>query len=206
MGLGSCLQRKPSEVPPRASYSLQVRRVICFCSPSPPSPPVPATSSADCCSGADRTLSFLGLSRTRPRAPRCACSTSQRKAHGLQARCALDRKLNRAARGHARDMVAKRYFAHESPLRRDPSAPASPAPAGPAPAAPTPSARTSAGAAAGFATPRAMVNTWMNSAGHRANILYPQLPTMIGIGIANGSPDRRLRRDLRHRLRRLTPT
>ena len=47
-----------------------------------------------------------------------------------------------------------------------------------------------------------MVRAWMNSAGHRANILARQF-RLIGIGIANGAPDRRQRRDLRHRLRRL---
>jgi uncharacterized protein YkwD len=38
-----------------------------------------------------------------------------------------------------------------------------------------------------YATPRAMVRGWMNSSGHRANILRRQF-RMIGIGVANGAP------------------
>ena len=44
---------------------------------------------------------------------------------------------------------------------------------------------------------------WMHSSGHRANILARQF-RCIGIGVANGAPDRRHRRDLRHRFRRLS--
>ena len=39
-----------------------------------------------------------------------------------------------------------------------------------------------------LATPRSMVRGWMNSAGHRANILSRGF-RMIGIGIANGAPN-----------------
>lgn len=39
-----------------------------------------------------------------------------------------------------------------------------------------------------MATPRAMVNGWMNSPTHRANVLYPTY-SEVGIGIADGGPD-----------------
>ena len=38
-----------------------------------------------------------------------------------------------------------------------------------------------------LATPREMVRAWMNSAGHRQNILARQFK-VIGIGVANGAP------------------
>ena len=38
-----------------------------------------------------------------------------------------------------------------------------------------------------LSTPRAMVRGWMNSSGHKANILSRQF-RYIGIGIANGAP------------------
>ena len=38
-----------------------------------------------------------------------------------------------------------------------------------------------------LATPRAMVRGWMNSAGHRQNILAHQF-RLIGVGVASGSP------------------
>jgi uncharacterized protein YkwD len=40
----------------------------------------------------------------------------------------------------------------------------------------------------GSATPRAIVDAWMGSAGHRANILQRRFHA-IGIGIASGTPD-----------------
>ena len=38
-----------------------------------------------------------------------------------------------------------------------------------------------------FASPKAMVRSWMQSAGHRANILNPAVRD-AGVGIAMGSP------------------
>jgi uncharacterized protein YkwD len=39
-----------------------------------------------------------------------------------------------------------------------------------------------------YSTPASIVNLWMHSPGHRANILRPQFRD-IGIGIANGAPE-----------------
>jgi uncharacterized protein YkwD len=43
---------------------------------------------------------------------------AERRRHGLP-RLAANRKLTRAARGHARDMVRRHYFGHFSPANRD---------------------------------------------------------------------------------------
>jgi uncharacterized protein YkwD len=95
--------------------------------------------------------------------------------------------LDRAAKAWARTMVSRRFFAHESghstPLSRI--------------------KRTGyirgnwsvgeniAWGSGALATPRAIVNGWMHSPGHRANILHGSFRD-IGIGIRLGAPGRGL--------------
>lgn len=86
-------------------------------------------------------------------------------------------ELSRVARYKAMDMRDKNYFSHTSPTYGDPftmmknfgityTAAAE-------------------NIAAGQATPQAVVQAWMNSAGHRANILNATY-TEIGVGYAQG--------------------
>lgn len=88
-------------------------------------------------------------------------------------------ELSRVARYKSQDMVDNRYFSHTSPVYG------------------TPfrmirsfglSYRTAGeNIAYGQRTPQAVVNAWMNSSGHRANILNPSY-TQIGVGyVANGN-------------------
>jgi uncharacterized protein YkwD len=97
-----------------------------------------------------------------------------------------DPRLAKAARGHSKDMVQRRFFEHTAPgdvtfverIQRQ---------------------RYTAGArnwtvgenlawgTGTLATPRKIVRGWMNSPGHRANILSPRFRE-IGIGIARGVP------------------
>lgn len=141
---------------------------------------VPAVANAATCRGADTA----GATKTSVRATLCLLN-AERRAHGLH-RLRLDRRLNRAAAGHARDMVAQGYFDHDSKsgagfddrIKRTGW---------------TKSRRSyTMGENIGWgggelSTPRAMVRGWMNSAGHKANILSRQF-RYIGIGIANGAP------------------
>lgn len=106
----------------------------------------------------------------------------ERQSHGLSALRA-NGQLAKAAKAWADRMVAKRFFAHEagasSPLSRI--------------------KRTGyvhgiwqigenlAWGNGPLATPRAIVNGWMNSPGHRANILHGAFKD-IGIGIRLGAP------------------
>jgi uncharacterized protein YkwD len=110
---------------------------------------------------------------------------AERAAHGVRP-LRLDKRLSRAALRHSRDMVANRYFAHDS--------------------------RSGAGFSAriastgwmhgrsrwnvgenlawgsgSLATPRAIVKSWMHSAGHRHNMLQARFH-VIGIGIGAGAP------------------
>jgi uncharacterized protein YkwD len=94
--------------------------------------------------------------------------------------------LHRAAAKYVREMVRGGFFAHTSPSRstvgsrlRD--------------ARSVPSSRRGvvgenlAHGTLGSSTPRATVRAWMNSRGHRANVLHPRF-RRVGIGIAAGTP------------------
>jgi uncharacterized protein YkwD len=124
-------------------------------------------------------------SATSTRATTLCLINSERAAHGVRP-LRLDKRLSRAALRHSRDMVANRYFAHDS--------------------------RSGAGFSAriastgwmhgrsrwnvgenlawgsgSLATPRAIVKSWMHSAGHRHNMLQARFH-VIGIGIGAGAP------------------
>ena len=138
----------------------------------------PAGASAAGCSGAD------AVGPDASHATLCLLN-AQRRAHGLRP-LRMDGKLGRAAVGHANDMVTKHYFAHES--RSGASFSARIKRTGWTRARRSYTIGENIGWGGGdFATPRAMVDAWMHSAGHRANILARQF-RMIGIGIANGAP------------------
>lgn len=92
---------------------------------------------------------------------------------------ATDPVLTTAAQAHSADMVARAFYSHTSP---DGSRPWDRAVAAGA-------QRRSIGEniACGQRSPAEVVDGWMNSPGHRANILKPDF-THIGIGFAGGGP------------------
>jgi uncharacterized protein YkwD len=143
----------------------------------------PATASAATCAGAGSSPAKLGEAGVR-RATLCLLNRV-RGHHGLSPLRA-DHRLAKAALGHSRDMVAHRYFAHESRSGR-------PFTARIARTGWTRSRRRyilgeNIGWGTGdLASPRAMVRAWMNSAPHRANILESRY-RMIGVGVAFGIP------------------
>jgi uncharacterized protein YkwD len=103
-------------------------------------------------------------------------TNAQRAQHGCSA-LRIDVRLVTAARQHSRDMRVRHYFDHNAPDGK------------------TPWDRIKAdgysqpGAeniAMGYATAQAVVNGWMNSPGHRANILNCSLKA-VGIGVEYGS-------------------
>jgi uncharacterized protein YkwD len=144
---------------------------------------LPAASNAATCAGADRAPSAAG-SQPAARATLCLLN-AERRTRGLRP-LRLDGKLNRAAAGHARDMVAKRYFDHDS---RDGSTFAHRIKR-------TGWTKTRRSYTMGeniayggghLSTPRSIVRSWMQSSGHKANILARDF-RFIGIGIAVGAP------------------
>ncbi|MFI6559662.1 CAP domain-containing protein [Streptomyces sp. NPDC050534] len=100
----------------------------------------------------------------------------ERARAGLPA-LAADALLTTAAQAHSADMVARAFYSHTSP---DGSRPWDRAAAAGA-------RRHSIGEniACGQRSPAEVVDGWMNSPGHRANILKPDF-THIGIGLAGG--------------------
>jgi uncharacterized protein YkwD len=124
-------------------------------------------------------------SATSARTTTLCLINAERVAHGARP-LKLEKRLSRAALRHSRDMVANRYFAHDSRSGAGFSARI---------------ARTGwmqgrsrwnvgenlAWGSGTQATPRSIVNAWMHSAGHRHNMLQPRF-RVIGIGIGAGAP------------------
>jgi uncharacterized protein YkwD len=143
----------------------------------------PGAANAAGCSGADTAPASM-TANAAGHATLCLLN-QQRRSHGLRA-FKLDGRLGRAATGHARDMVAKRYFDHTS--KGGASFGARIKRTGWTRSRRSYTIGENIGWGGGsLATPRAMVRAWMNSAGHRANILARSF-RMIGIGVANGAP------------------
>ena len=142
----------------------------------------PATAAAAC---ADANVDPGGVTEARVVAATQCLVNAERARRGLGA-LTRDDRLDVAARRHARDMVARQYFAHRSPEGRHSSDRIR-------------SAGYLASASAWVvgenlawgtydrATPRAIVAAWMASPGHRANILDRRY-RQIGVGLAPGNP------------------
>lgn len=108
-------------------------------------------------------------------------TNAEREKAGLSPCAADDTSLNRSARAKAQDMATNNYFSHDSPTYGDPFA-----------------MMRSFGVkyqtageniAKGQPTPQEVVQAWMNSPGHRANILNGSY-THLGVGYVanNGQP------------------
>jgi uncharacterized protein YkwD len=144
---------------------------------------VAAPSASAVCASASATPSQVAK-RTVVRATLCTLN-AERARHGLP-RLKLNKKLSAAARRHARDMVRRDYFAHDSlgggtfvdRVRRS----------GYLDGARSWSlGENLAWGSHERSAPRAITSMWMNSPGHRANILSPSFRA-VGIGFAMGAP------------------
>ncbi|MET0604101.1 MAG: CAP domain-containing protein [Baekduia sp.] len=113
------------------------------------------------------------------------CLLNQERAdHGLKA-FTESSTLDRAADDYAADMVKRRFFDHVSPgggtmMDRIKAA-------GWVPNGSWSAGENIAWGSGSLATPASIVDGWMRSAGHRANILSGSF-SQIGIGIAAGAP------------------
>jgi uncharacterized protein YkwD len=143
----------------------------------------PSAMAARACQSANATPA-QAAKRTMVRATLCTLN-AQRARYGLSP-LKLNKRLSKAARRHARDMVRRDYFSHDSLgggtfvdrirgtgyLRG--------------------AQRWSVGenlawGTHGSSAPRAITTMWMNSPGHRANILSASFRE-VGIGLALGAP------------------
>jgi uncharacterized protein YkwD len=107
----------------------------------------------------------------------------QRAAYGL-APLRSDERLARAAGDRISDMFHKSYFDHVSPDGIQPFSWIRQRGYG--------FATAGENLAAGYPSAEAVVNGWMNSPGHRANILSREFAD-VGIAVAPGSPTNRMR-------------
>ncbi len=107
-----------------------------------------------------------------------ARTNEQRRTAGCPA-LRVDPVLTAAARAHSADMALAAYFSHDSPDGRNPFDRIT--------AAGFAFSTAAENIAAGQRDPGAVMQAWMNSPGHRANILNCGL-TRIGVGVATGGP------------------
>jgi uncharacterized protein YkwD len=143
----------------------------------------PPASSAASCANASAVPSAVSMAAIR--GSTLCLLNAERRRRGLRP-LRRDRRLGRAARRHARDMDARNYFNHTSRsgasfvdrIRR---------------AGYLRGARrwtvgeNLAWGSGGLGSPRSIVRAWMNSPGHRANILNRRFRE-IGVGISPGAP------------------
>ena len=143
----------------------------------------PASASASC---RDRYAHPSEVSNATVKRATLCLLNHRRRAHGRRA-LKPNRRLARAARRHARDMVERNYFSHTTPggvsfvdriMRQDYVNPGEGWTLG----------ENLAWGSYQLATPKSIVRSWMNSPGHRANILNTSFRE-IGIGVVRGSPE-----------------
>ncbi|MFC3572280.1 CAP domain-containing protein [Streptomyces yaanensis] len=121
-----------------------------------------------------RPFSPAGLVRTADEV--IALTNAERAAAGLPP-LAGDPLLAAAAQAHSADMVARAFYAHTSPDGREPWDRAA--------AAGSRHRTVGENIACGQRSPAEVVRGWMDSPGHRANILKPAF-THMGVGFAGG--------------------
>ncbi|MER5295538.1 CAP domain-containing protein [Streptomyces pharetrae] len=121
-----------------------------------------------------RPLTPGGLARTAGEV--VDLTNHERARAGLRA-LSVDPALTSAAQAHSADMVARDFYAHTSPDGGRPWDRAAAAGSG--------LRSIGENIACGQRSPAEVVTGWMNSPGHRANILEPDF-TRIGVGFAGG--------------------
>jgi uncharacterized protein YkwD len=114
------------------------------------------------------------------------CALNRERAHSGLSRLKLNKRLSRAARRHADDMGKRNYFSHDTlgggtfvdRIRAEGYLEG---------ARSWVVGENLAWGSRGFSRPRVIMKLWMNSAGHRANILNASFKE-IGIGLAYDAP------------------
>lgn len=140
------------------------------------------TASAAPCKYRNLTPKTANLAKVRS-AIRCLVNR-ERTSRGIAA-LKLSGALAKAAQGHSRNMVKQHFFGHTAP---DGSTHTSRINAAGYPG--TYVGENIAWGSGVYATPRKIVSGWMNSSGHRANILNPEYRD-TGVGVAVGNPQGR---------------
>jgi uncharacterized protein YkwD len=143
-----------------------------------------ADAAAGGCSGSGSVPTASGLAKAR-KATLCLLNKERSQA-GLKSLRA-DGKLRGAADTHSEDMVARSFFDHVAPGGVTLTDRVDAVNYLKATASSWMLAENIGWGSGVFATPKSMVQSWMESPGHKANILNPAVRD-AGIGIAIGSP------------------
>lgn len=150
----------PAEVAETVTVTQTARRGQRYSVAPPPPPPPPTYRTGD--ARLDRVLDLTNAERAR---------------HGLGP-LELDDRLMQAAQGHSDCQASRRTMTHEGPRGESPGDRIT--------ATDYEWRRWAENVAMGYRTPDDVVAAWMNSPGHRANILKSTI-TEIGLGLAYGS-------------------
>lgn len=149
----------------------------------PALPKLPRAVAAAACANAD----LVPTARNRRKIVRATLClvNAERAAHNL-GRVRLNRRLSRAATAHSRDMVSRNYFGHIAPdggdlVKRLVGSRWLPRPPG------WQAGENIAFGETPLSTPRATVEGWMASSGHRENNLDP-IWRLAGIGVIPSVP------------------
>jgi uncharacterized protein YkwD len=146
------------------------------------SAPVARAADANACSAANSSPTEVSANRLEEIV--LCLVNRERTSRGL-GRLRGNGRLDRAARGHSRAMVQQRFFAHDSPggasvldrVKRRGYRSAGGLMVG----------ENIAWGSGSYSTPAEIVDGWMHSSGHRANILHAGFRE-IGVGVALGAP------------------
>lgn len=182
VGTGACAPDAPPAETTSEGYRLTIPPVGEVLPPLPALPGLPIARSAGAprgCKGAD--LQIRGRTRKRVRKA-IVCLVNLRRAAAGVRRVRSHRRLQQAAAAHAGDMRRRGYFAHEGPGGPDLVSRLEKARFWPSTAGENLAAGTGS-----LATARAIVDAWMHSAGHRANMLDRRF-RWIGVGIEPAFP------------------
>jgi uncharacterized protein YkwD len=114
------------------------------------------------------------------------CELNRERAHFGLRRLTIDKRLAKAARRHARDMARRNYFSHDT-LGGGSFVDRIRAAGYLRGARSWTVGENLAWGSHGQSRPRTIMRLWMNSPGHRANILNPSFRE-IGIGVAYDAP------------------
>jgi uncharacterized protein YkwD len=144
----------------------------------------PAATAGAACDDADLQADEQSIVRVRDA---ILCLVNERRAEAGRQPLRASRPLERSAMAHSRDMVAHGYLAHEADGH--PTLYGRVRTAGYFDGAATALYSENIGVAPiGGATARALVDAWLGSPDHRANILHPMFGD-LGVGSAFAAPD-----------------
>jgi uncharacterized protein YkwD len=183
---GSCAPGAPAPETTAQGFTLQLPKPgeVLPLIPLPAVPPIPglplplAAASAGC---KDADLQIRGRTRKRVRTAIICLVNVQRRAAGAR-KVRSNKNLQKAAAAQAADMRRRGYFAHEGSGGPDLVSRLERAKFWPASAGENLAAGTGA-----LATARAVVDAWMNSDGHRVNMLSKAYKN-VGVGIEPSFP------------------